>query len=184
MAEYNCTYRKALMIYVPPKENRPSDDKPKDDYRRVNVPDLSVHDDSLFPKLPTPRNVPLFSGLTVETEADIHYEVDPPKFTPRPKKQPRRRRVEDNFDLDYQWTTGDDQTENDEKEKKESRDSGKLSELLIRLKEILFLRRLSFQAKVNSMIKVCAEWLISLVAGYIPDWPIIKVVSDYLMNNG
>lgn len=182
MAEFNCTYRQALMIYVPPKE-----DEPDENYNKGNNPVSSIHDKNLFPKLATPRRAPLVDHLTVETEAVIHHEEEciRYKIPPRPKKTRTRRRIEEETDdFDYQFPAEEEPKQNVESERKENRDSGKFSELLSRLKEILFLRGMSFQAKINSAVKSCVEWLISVVAVYIPDWPILKVLVDYLMNNG
>ncbi|XP_062531760.1 uncharacterized protein LOC134201268 [Bombyx mori] len=97
MAEFNCTYRKALTMYVAPSS--PVQVPKKFSFTATPAPPLMEYISSVPPKT-LQSNAPTFASV-LQTKAEIHIEENA-KQTPRSvsKKQRRRRREPDVSVLD------------------------------------------------------------------------------------
>lgn len=58
------------------------------------------------------------------------------------------------------------------------------SELMSRIKEVIFLKNLEFQSKVQRVIKLCVEWIIIMVVDKVSDWPVVNLIYGFLNRNG
>ena len=185
MVEFNCTYRKALTIYVPPSNpvsgksssrelsgNPPTSIRPQPDFRSQQ------------------RDIPTFAEI-VKADVIVHREDDDKNFpantTPRFRRTRSRDKTSGNLEHPINSTTkeevGGSESAVPSGEEKE-KDSVNLDELLRRLKEILFLREMSMENKVNGAIKCCLEWLILLSVQFVSKWPLLKLIFEYFSSNG
>ncbi|CAG5009878.1 unnamed protein product [Parnassius apollo] len=165
MAEFNCTYRKALTIIVTPSSP----------VQETNTSNSKIT--VLRSEAPQAQSTPYNQGRehdqvtfaqVVKTEAIVHSESEP-KHNLRIKKTPwlgARRAVSPERHANSMDTPTMVHLEAKTLPKKEVN----FSELLNRLKEIIFLRSASIQDKIKEVIKCCVEWLILVVVDNISDW--------------
>lgn len=50
-------------------------------------------------------------------------------------------------------------------------------ELIQRIKEIVFMKRISFEEKLKSCGKIVYEWLISSITKFLSKWPVLKTAK-------
>lgn len=185
MAEYNCTYRKALELYVTPES---PDQKECAEFSKAH---------HTFPKLklaectqsaqPSPPTQEKSFAKTVETKAIIHRENARQEPQTRPTRKKKERTCEENnvdsflnniFSSSEQVKDLENDNVQDQKER-----SVDFSELVDRLKEIIFLKGASMQMKVHKVIKCCIQWIILLCVEKLSSWPILKSVLDLFIND-
>lgn len=177
MAEYNCTYRRALTIYVPSHSPRRSEPKINDMIYSMTCQDLE--DRNLFSTPTTvedsthPQENSTYANV-VRNQGNKHRENKMPHFN-RTSRVNKRSTEEDLNDRNDNTYDGEETHIGDIKGKNVT-----FSELLSRLKDILFLKGVTIQSKVVSILKKCIEWVILVLTESISDWPIIKLVVDYL----
>lgn len=169
MAEFNCTYRRALTMYVSPHpmENN-SQSIPQTNATFAEQVHLSPH---------TP---------VVEQS---YAEIVKAKVHPAKKSSTKKRRSRSpspyvwsemlNSPPDPVTVPSEDMNQEQKRERKV-----KFRELWERLSEIVFMRGVMMQDKVKMGIKCCVEWIVLLIADFIPEWPILQTAFDYLCNNG
>ncbi|KAF9424281.1 hypothetical protein HW555_000674 [Spodoptera exigua] len=182
MAEFNCTYRKALQLYVAPS--------PRRDEKEFNK---SSPTDGVFPKLKTkltPTCVtsddqasfvkspssPLYAEV-VKTEATIHKartHIDQQRT-----KKHEKTRVDKGDDWANWLPTETGETKELEHDPEDSKKKEvNFDELLTRLKNILFLKRCTVGEKIRMAIQCCLEWLILVVVDNVSDWNIVKKLFE------
>ncbi|KAI5641050.1 hypothetical protein NE865_06706 [Phthorimaea operculella] len=201
MAEFNVTYRMACNMYVPSSPSQMTQPKnsfiqpaPTPPAKPVGVSTFN----SFSPLLEESgeRKTPYAEVLRVQ--ADIHptrtnklhqkrpesntadsphvrrtaREANPPPRQVREANPPRRpaREVNSPANLD-----SDSYDEYDESGRRVT-----FTELLNRLKDIIFMKHSSFQVKTRLVLQSCLEWLFLVVVDNISDWPILKLLLDYL----
>ncbi|CAG5052439.1 unnamed protein product [Parnassius apollo] len=175
MAEFNCTYRKAVTIIVTPsspvQETNPSNSKitilssEAPQAQSTSYDQGREHDQVTFAQV-------------VKTDAIVHSESEP-KYNLRIKKTRRqcaRKAISPERHANSMDTPTMDHLEAKTPPKKEVN----FSELLNRLKEVIFLRSASMKDQIKEVIKCCVEWLILVVVDNISNWPILKLLLDYL----
>lgn len=183
MAEFNCSYRRALTMYVPEFHSEVEGQKEQADFERLIDPDDSQKN------FPQPSNdTPTYAEI-VKTKALIHntQSKQPSRHSPMKHKQQRRppspfvwsEKSEANFEPDSDIHNLKEKSEESKREKSVS-----FKELLGRLKEVIFLKGVSIQSKVRLAIKYCIEWVVLLIVDCIPDWPVLQTVLDFLCKNG
>jgi hypothetical protein len=162
MAEYNCTYRKALQVYVAPEPT----------IQEQNV-EIKLINEAGFPEfgLQTPLEdtqlTQSYAGAVIKAEVHEKKERVSPKHIARVSEQlPKEDRQEDRMEF---ITDNNVQScrrvPGQESEKTTEKDKVHLSELLDKLKEILFVKKISLKEKVYEMIKCSIEWVILLCVG-------------------
>ncbi|CAG4934415.1 unnamed protein product [Parnassius apollo] len=186
MVEFNSTYRKALTVYVPP----PASLLRKDSFRQQsdNPPtNMISQTESRFQE----RDTSTFAEI-VKTDISLHKEdVNEVKNTSANTsmrfRRTRRRdtascRLElpiNSSTMNSESTVPPDAAAGEEKRN----DSVRLDELLVRLKEIIFLRELTMEDKLHRVLKCCLEWLILLSVQFVSKWPLCKIIADYFTSN-
>ncbi|CAH2106813.1 unnamed protein product [Euphydryas editha] len=199
MAEYNCTYRKALTIYVAPISPPTSIMNASANTNNYNTKNNSIKTkDSESGKKPfynfcynnnTERkrpDTPTFADI-VKTKVDVHSEESTlnllktdARSTPRAiKSQSRNGQVKTK-----EKNTEMNESSANAKETDERDDKVKFSELFIRLKEIIFLKGISVQTKINSVLKCCLEWIILAATQFLSERSLFKSVLEIFINNG
>lgn len=187
MAEFNCTYRRALTMYVPPIPPEP--ERPKEPERYKETEPSSEYLRNLFPEYcqPPVPTTPMFAEV-VKTKADVREES---------KRQPFRRsarKIQRRPSSPFAWAEEPESdgpcdpivpdTKATPHEEVKTERSAQIQELMKRLKEILFFRGASIQSKVKMAIKCCVECLVFVVVDFIPDWPILQAIYDYFCQDG
>ncbi|XP_063622395.1 uncharacterized protein LOC134794513 [Cydia splendana] len=185
MAEYNCTYRKALELYVTPES---PDRKECFDFPKYHsFPKLKFSECTAESALPSQPTQEKSFAKIVETKAMIHQENVRQEPQTRPTKSKKERsREENNVDTFLNnfllSSEREENLENDNKQDQKEK-SVDFSELVDRLKEIIFLKEVSVQMKVLKVIKCCIQWIILLCVEKLSCWPILKSVMDLFIND-
>uniref|UniRef100_A0A2A4JAP1 CCHC-type domain-containing protein n=1 Tax=Heliothis virescens TaxID=7102 RepID=A0A2A4JAP1_HELVI len=187
MAEFGCTYRKALEIYVPPEMPIPSKNV-------LSKPMLTPRYDDTFPCLstePTPiKNIihhhqssQLSYAETVKVKASIHEEKTAIKSTARPQK-PTMKRPKKSTEEDWTFWNSDGASKemymssDEEVDQKEQCPSFK--ELWVRIKEVIFLKQHNISYKIRSILQLCLEWFMLVSVSFVSDWPWIKTLFSFI----
>lgn len=183
MSDFNCTYRRALTMYPP--------DSP------VPMPDVSeyinVTSHSSKPVTKLHQRTPTFAEIVKKT-ADIHTnKLDDgsacdystrPKNKMQPPKPQQKKKIhevqEDWFERLLDQEEHIDDNSRPDPEKSESKNKISFNELWIRLKEVLFMKRLDFQTKLSEVVRLCIEWLIIVVVDNISDMSMLKKLLDFI----
>lgn len=187
MAEFNCTYRRALTIYVSPSYPEPqhiNQEKYKEkehssDYLRNLFPEYCQ------PSVSTPAAASTFADV-------LKSKTTVPEGKKRQTSQRFTKKQQHRPSSPWNWT---EEVENDTDDApKDSKDlpndetntdrTSNIRELLKRLKDILFLRGATIQSKVKMGIKCCVECLIFMFVDFIPDWPILQTIFDFFRQDG
>lgn len=177
MAEFNCTYRRALTLYVPPSPVPARDVSPAPVFNSANKTPISKPVESSNPAEPTINNLstksnPLWSQLFTSSSND---QKTPAKSKKRKSREVPRPRSSAQSVPDFDWYddaahsevvdkeihTGDISDTVKEKREARSKDLG-FVRLLIRLKNIVF-SEVCLEVKIQQAVSICAEWLVSKV---------------------
>lgn len=183
MAEFNCTYRKALTIYVTPSS--PTDVAPKISSIKT-FPTLQTNPPPVQESTSSHREATPYVEI-VKTKAQIH-KGEQVKSAPQPssRKQWKRKDAASNrseYDLFLNpepQDTNKPEVLMEEVEEKREREVN-FGELIVRLKEIIFLKNTSCVSKITNVIKCCVEWIILVVVDNISDWPLIKQTLGFFL---
>ncbi|CAH2104239.1 unnamed protein product [Euphydryas editha] len=188
MAEFNCTYRKALDMY-PVSENTSSE---LYNNQKLNSGEaLTVIHEDVTPSTssaPTPR---MSYSNVLKTTATIH-NPETPKYFARPKNKGKKSKIEFtdtkmelNLDEIQDESNDADLSANEECSEPNINNQREVhfSELLSRLKGIIFLKGQSFQQMFKNIIKCCVEWFVLVVVDSVSaDWPVLNQIVDYFKN--
>ncbi|KAJ0172699.1 hypothetical protein K1T71_005290 [Dendrolimus kikuchii] len=173
MAEFNCTYRRALTIYVPPPCAESIDIK--DTKFKSNF--MTSFDDFDPPNTSEINNEPTFAEV-VKIKPDIVHKKKKMRQRPNSPYAGDERSY-----MDVTSNPGGSKREEEPHEGNEQRNVN-FKELLKKLKEAIFMRGATIHTKIKMVIKYCIEWMVLLVVDYIPDWPILQNIMDFICNNG
>lgn len=178
MSDFNCTYRRALTMYVAPSQV---------DSEKTNIE--HAHQQELPQNLPLSTDTPnthKFSFAEV-LKSKGHKSKQTKKHTNEHKQQQQRKHYDfDNISQceivsDNEELLTDQDLRNSESDTNRSRNVS-FSELVSRVKDILFMRDVTRSDKIRSIIKSCVEWLILVVVDNVTDWPWLKSILDYFKN--
>lgn len=170
MAEFNCTYRRALTLYVPATRSGHITLSPVAERTTKVAPTMEAEGPFTTSQKP--------SYAEVVTQAIVHKEVTKIPTPQLPKQQRMRNRNSDTFRFEDTVTPNVPREVAREEEKREK--DIKFSELTKRLQEIFYLKGVTIQEKVQRVIKCCIEWLILVAVGNITDWPVLKAILELL----
>ena len=193
MAEFGCTYRKALDCYVPPEDSvcPKNDVLPQAPVVAQNCPSSTA----LFPDNPllaTEANQeasirPTYADI-IRTKAIVHKEQSPvaakneshpPKPKPVKSQKARDKSPKDDWMFWNSDATASDQTTNDGEGDDEC---PSFNELWSRIKEILFLKKTSVIFKIRCIYQLCLKWLTIVFASFISEWPWIKAMCNFFIS--
>lgn len=163
MAEFNCTYRKAMTMYVEPEKTEQKRAEEKQKYEPP--PPTSTAENSF------PSNERSFADI-------LRNKPAPQSSSKKPSKKQSFGKQADNseyaFNFKYQTPPSFDSNIPPSQDK-----PIKFTELLIKLKEILFLREVSIKNKLLNILKCFIKWLILVVASNLEDWPLLDKILNF-----
>lgn len=190
MAEYNCTYRIACNMYVVPESNH-----------------LTPHIDNIQQEAPKTDVYNSFDGLQMYETNNHKYTPSFPSyaqlFTPkRPKSQSSS--THNNYNSANKTDKGVSkstvhQSERSYRHQESSNcipeqsaddvgnESGRnmrgihFSELLEKLRNIIFMRNISMNEMFKSVVKTCIEWLVLIIVDNISDWPVLNSIMEKII---
>ncbi|KAF9418425.1 hypothetical protein HW555_004713 [Spodoptera exigua] len=174
MAEFNCTYRRAMTMYVPVKENKQVDR----DAIAIEEQDMAVSQNGKLS----------FSAVLQQPRTEVitlASRVDSPPASAKKSALNTHKQKQSKKPIEVEVFTREDtlyRHEDSNTEKDKAREV-QFSELISRLKEILFLKGGTVHQKVQSCLKCCVQWVILVLVENISDWPILKLILDYLGYN-
>lgn len=188
MSEFNCTYRKALTLYVPPSptplqlESHNDVRQPFPPFEMRQMPFSRSYKDVLTEADCNHNDWMIGKEQERKSGSSIKPQKESKKKVPNRNEKMRGRREQtlgDQFgvdwNIDYESEPNDDEREDDRKTS--------FSELLSRVKEVIFLNSISIEDKIRSVVKISLEWVVIFFAGWCSDWPIVKGLL-YCINNG
>ncbi|KAJ0176104.1 hypothetical protein K1T71_008278 [Dendrolimus kikuchii] len=172
MAEYNCTYRRALAIYVP----NTNEDDPQSINELTHLPE-NIIDIPYYTQSTSyvPLQQPTYAEVVVHKDARKKQS----KTVPPNTKKAKRGTLEESGDFGTHPEINSAFPGENAEESVKSKSSVNFSELLSRLKDILFLKGTSVAMKVKSVVKCCVEWLVLVVVENISDWSMLKIILEY-----
>ncbi|XP_045452703.1 uncharacterized protein LOC123667744 [Melitaea cinxia] len=182
MSEFNCTYRKALTIYVAPSQEDSEEMNFEHSQQQELPQNLPLSTDTPLPCAQS-TSTPAFS-FAEALKSKGHKSKPTRKLTNEHKQKQQRKHH--NFDYTSQCEIVSDNEElltnqdfrNSESETNRSRNIS-FGELISRVKDMLFIRDVTMPDKIRTIIKLCIEWLILLVVDNVADWPLLKCILDY-----
>ncbi|KAJ2945878.1 hypothetical protein O0L34_g4785 [Tuta absoluta] len=196
MAEFNCTYRKALTLYVKPSpvpQDRVEQPIRQNDFPVLNnTPIAPVHEHIT----PRPAYNSLFKESSLKTEVkntqnieqqqpevrSYNKNVRKPSLN-RGKKKNSQKGYGDADEIDWNIMDSDEDAHSEDDNNKEKTGKTSISELFYRLKEVIFLRSMSVQDKLGSIIRLTVEWVVIVASEFISSCPMFQTLFN-LFNNG
>lgn len=181
MTEFNCSYLKAISMYVPPSPILTTTNlacsKSKPTTKHVHAPASAVP--VIYPEIESvDQEIPQTSG-TQNT------------MKKKKKKKKKRIRFAENVyaDIDASSDTDncvkDDYFINNDSEENITKENTNLRrELIDKLKSVFFEKNLSMSTKFKNMIQIIIEWITLAVVNIFSDFPLIKTFFDYIQSNG
>lgn len=190
MAEHNCSYRKAMTMYVPPPIPVDTEEYfPPTASSQEDIP--LVPSRSSFPpqesRLPTyAQKAAATTSRQEPTPMQIEETATSSKETTKKKKN-RKKNKESNLDDIFMTETlsdvdSDSKNQSDSEQTRHSRPKSDLSfnRLLLQLKNIIFQRDISIICKIQKVIQTSIDFAISWIFQNIPDWSfLLKIVNSY-----
>jgi hypothetical protein len=167
MADFNCTYRRAMSMYVFPSTPKQQINALPDQANTFNfTPQLDTIE-------PVADSTPTFANV-VKT-GKIRNEETTKYFNYLEKKKACRSTENDvGVLLNSEKTQFASRSSSNVESTGEKRREVNFEELLSRLKKIIFLNNESFQSKCQSIIKCCVQWIILIVVDNVGEWPILQ----------
>lgn len=174
MADFNCTYRKALTMY------------PTDSPSNSPLPASRVLSNTQASKpIDTSPATPSFADVVKEGSHNKH--LSHPKTTPKKKENAKPKRTTREFNV-KNWNVKQSDTESENSETNNPRNrftkrapDGNVTiiELVRKIKEVIFSKRDTMSVKIQSIVKLCTEWLIIWLVGNISEWSLFKRLFDF-----
>lgn len=177
MAEFNCTYRKALEMYVQPDE--PIQEKNREQEERIVDEEFPALNETSMNTCDVPyesQNTVSFSDVTKKKSTGKNKQAKNINYTMRSRRCAEYR--------DTQFTEDSNHANFEEKQALPNEDKRDFDvvQLLRRVKEIIFMR-VTIKAKIIGVIKCCIEWFLLSVVDNLEDWPILRAFIEYLNVN-
>lgn len=188
MAEFNCTYKKAITMYVLPSTPQYAPEK----LIEVEIP---VHKTPEF----TVVNTPSYAEI-IKTTADIHQEqpssnVRKSKLASHSKIRFSKKKSQTDKYYTSEWykcneeqcdssqlnETGIDDCNITTDKNIGGKPNSKITfnELLSRLQEVIFMKNCAINVKVKNVFKLCIEWFILLIVDSIADSSMADLIKNF-----
>lgn len=176
MAEFNCTFKRAAMMYVPPS---PQPEKEDNLDINENFPTLSS-----YPEPATVMNQSQSYSEVVKSARKINSDENQKKSKKyKMKNISKEKNSKSRNTMDWDISTDSEinieVTSNYSKEEqKNSSDHISLKQLLEKLKNIILIRRMSLKEKITEALAIIWEWLVSLCKTKVLELPIVKNIFE------
>lgn len=175
MSEFNCTYQKALTLYISPSSphNNPLP-QPNDkvEFPYINV-QAQIHTENIVNRTQT-------QGLYADSVRKTNTPKTNNQFKYASYNQRRQANYtpkEDNEFLDWESLMSSSQVEfplnesiKDKEKQKRLKTESSLKVILNKIKGIIFNGNISFKTKIHQVITVISEWFISFVVKYLAEF--------------
>lgn len=185
MSSFNCTYRKALTMYVAPESprSRAREKIPTWNYMHVDKTTMStfVETKKEFSNGNDYVQGNLYSDVVKKTKSAEIIQEEIANLNNSASIQNvkhNRNKTHKIKDDDWYIPTYSESDSNIGEEKQSEEDRITLKELLVKLKNIILSKRCTVQEKVKGTIKCCVEWLILVVVENISEGDFIKNILD------
>lgn len=171
MAEFNCTYRMALSMYVPSSpRTSPIPDIP-------NIPNTSQRPSTAVPLVNTPTAEP---ELSDSYASRLSQNIEKTPYKPKASKKSKVYAEPD-------WENpsslhGDSINTNVPQNDCESNKQTNRSNLLQRLKEVILMKECDLMTKIKKIAQIIGEWLVSYLMKNIPELNIFRNLFDGVFN--
>lgn len=175
MAEFNCSYQTARSMYVEVHHQQ----RDNNNYI-IPTPTMSTKENEAS----TIKLNQVSSYADVTKNNNITTKTTPQNKIKLKIKSQKQTEQEDDFTFVSHITNAEVYTQkntNEESEEKNEREV-KFSELINRLKIIIFMKKDPLQVKVQNVVKCCLEWLVLMVVENIAEWPVLKLVYEYFLS--
>lgn len=195
MSEFNCTYKKARDVYIPQSDEQDyskwEEDSPGPyiDNKTINPPRTPYEDknkltDYLHTKTVASKHEASFAEVLKgkgKKETTTRIRNTKTEMVSHLKKNQEGGPGASGFTdtPENHWQDRSDDASGKDDHSPRGREIS-FGELLARLKDILFLKGATIQAKVQSAVRCCLEWLSLVVVDNMAEWPMLKIVLSYL----
>lgn len=181
MSDFNCSYKRALTLYVPPYSPAPSEPpRPKTDESR------NIRNDLTLPSASTRFNAKTYA----ECARKVPKEKVKSKDNKRKKKEDKNKTGEDEWtrnegdNISWDCFSEEDLEINIQKQVDEQTRSKErkisLQALLNKLKGIIFESEMSWKEKIQCCSDSLLQWVLSFLMQYISDWPCINFIKQWI----
>ncbi|CAH0724081.1 unnamed protein product, partial [Brenthis ino] len=173
--------RRALTMYVPPESPCIQIDTPfSNSLENITSKNLSNHETRASTKEVSYAEImkPKVGRLT-QDNVDRSQGTSASVLKPPKEKHKRRKQDREDISIAEEDTVDSDDEKVSEKEEKIMA----FSDLVNKLKDIVFLRGISVQTKAYNIVKCCLEWAALLLIDLLPNWTLIKKIIDFVLNN-
>lgn len=165
MADFNCTYQKALAIYVPPTSPAP----PQNDIKfnqEISEPCIEL----------------IQEAITPENKCNTYASIIGTKPKSKRAQHNKKKNSSTPHNTSFKSEFNDIESEPSDipDEVPAPKRNVDFAELLSRIKDILFYRRNSIPEKIRSIIKCCMEWLILVLVDNISEWPVLEKILKFV----
>lgn len=205
MSEYSCTYQKALEMYVPPSPMPYLHDT---FMNQEEFPLFGNHGQERGGKREESGHV--YTGVYSSTYAEMASENPYQQIPKKPKRTKMKKQKmylnrntyaeievsegEDdndhitNFsgsDFEEMESKGEEKTKLEQESDRDNNDQvPTFQELLDKLKNVIFRKRLSISEKIKSVVRAFLDWTVIFVVKHLADLPLVKNFVSILTTNG
>lgn len=185
MAEFNCSYKKALTIYVPPSP-QPRDRELRNEYPSLpNTPKASTslksrHTDELEVHMETDSSTSYAQKVKV-TPGNSKTKKEAMLDKKRNRKSMYRELDEDLIECDSEGSGKEDNVETsklNEEKKSELKEKISWNRLFKKLKNAIFAGNMSWEEKIKGCGSILLEALVSFVMQFIADQPCCNFIKQ------
>lgn len=180
MSEFNCTYKRALTMYVAPSPVRIFDEFKQG----VTQSNYAYSEENTYANV-----TKVYADLHQEEETPLH-QTETHQYTSH-KKTPKKKQMQNDqrsskyghrmgYTSDAQRDEETDSSDIQPNSKSYSKSKITFNELLSRIKEVIFMRKSSLNNKIKNIFKLCIEWVILLVVDNVSDSPMLELFIKLL----
>ncbi|KAJ0178818.1 hypothetical protein K1T71_005593 [Dendrolimus kikuchii] len=177
MSEFNCSYKKALMIFVPPEPSPICNEEPTN---RFSAYQQDEYETNL-------QKVTTYADVLKSTNIKAAQKEGQKKKDNKKQKR-KSKRQQENADLNTIWesSSGDLDTVNEpfEESMKGNRErSTHYLKLLEQLKEKILDKKLTFGLKIKECAKIVFDWIKSTLMQYLTQLPFLSYIKSWITDS-
>lgn len=173
MAEFNCTYKRALTLYVPPSP------QPTPNLTQQDFP--STFCTQKDPDIPFTSKETTYAQVVVSKNVPDKTQLNNLNTNKKNSGNNKRNKNKENIDEDlHNCPEMDSNSGGQEEFVSDNSEENKIGfqELLIKLKKVIFARRMSWKEKIYCSGKMIIEWIYSYVVSFISEWPFLNLFTS------
>lgn len=199
MSEFNVTYQKAMSLYVPPSPYEMSTHKQDEHHNTEHLQNEteSTNKHVYTPTFPLSSNATYAEIAVRNSSSRKQDQKGNTNRTEQKKKKEKTRRQEpfifegegrmyggrmdhgpydynneEEIQSEYSWEGEKEREEGDRKK------SVGYQELLMKLKHVILVEKMSITSKIHMIGQIILDWFISFAVGFVADLPILKKIFD------